>query len=447
MSGFTLDRETRVRFLKIDQETRSALREFWPQVQSEIDGILKSFYDHLRGFPEVKHLVGDSSNIEQLMRAQKHHWQSLFSADFDDAFLEKVRRIGETHHRLGLEPRWYIGAYAMLLDRLQDAGERIHKRSAEKRRKLSAALTKAVFLDMDVAISVYEAADAEARDRRTRNIEGCVTRFDESVQHIMQTLAGGLSQVAQAAQTVASIANETSHRAESVSRSADRATLNVQTVASASEELSASINEINQQISHSSRLADDSVQKANRANQSVGSLSEAAGKIDNVIKLISDIASQTNLLALNATIEAARAGEAGRGFAVVANEVKNLAGQTARATEEISGQVAAMQSATSQTVEEIQTIVGAIDEINQVAAAIATAMEEQSAATQEIARSIQEAVAGTSEVSSDISVVSENARNATNASDQTQGAVDQLSQNAETLRQQIDTFFDDIRAA
>jgi methyl-accepting chemotaxis protein len=442
-----LDTQTRLRFFRIDQDTRVQLREFWPKVQPEIDGILKSFYEHLRGFPEVQALVGDSGQVDRLIQAQKRHWQALFAADFDESFMDRVRRIGRAHYRIGLHPRWYIGAYGLLLERLQEIVDRTAKRSGDKRRTLSACLVKAVFIDMDLAISVYQAADAEARDARTNRIGSAVARVDGSVRGILDGVADGLAKVDEAGRSVAGAAAETSRRADSATAAAERATRNVETVASASEELSASIQEINQQIAQSSRLADDSMRKANRANESVGSLSEAAGKIGDVVALINDIASQTNLLALNATIEAARAGEAGRGFAVVANEVKTLAGQTAQATEEISGQVAAMQSATGRTVEDIRTIVSAIDEINRVATAISAAMEQQSAATGEIARNIHEAVSGTSEVSGDIAVVGENARNAGSASDEAHRAVEELSRSAKALRDQIEGFFADIRSA
>jgi murein DD-endopeptidase MepM/ murein hydrolase activator NlpD len=176
----------------------------------------------------------------------------------------------------------------------------------------------------------------------------------------------------------------------------------VQTVAAAAEELNASIAEIGRQVQSASTMAGGAVQQAEKTNQQVQGLAEAAQKIGDVVKLISDIAAQTNLLALNATIEAARAGDAGKGFAVVASEVKNLATQTAKATEEISQQIASIQAATGEAVGAIQGIGKTIVEINQVASSIAAAVEEQNASTREIARNVQETSAGTQEVSSNI---------------------------------------------
>ena len=227
---------------------------------------------------------------------------------------------------------------------------------------------------------------------------------------------------------------------------AEESSVNVQTVAAASEELSASINEITQQVSQSNRLTSEAQSKAGHANESVKSLSSAADNIGNVIKLIGDIAQQTNLLALNATIEAARAGQAGRGFAVVANEVKKLANETAKATEDITAQVQLMQSATSRTVEDIATILKSIDEINETATAIAGAMDEQSSATQEIARNVVEAVTGTNSVSSNIGVVSGNATQTSRASNDSLTAVDNTRDQVRELSEGMQSFFSQVRA-
>jgi methyl-accepting chemotaxis protein len=189
------------------------------------------------------------------------------------------------------------------------------------------------------------------------------------------------------------------------------------------------------------------VEQANRTNVTVQGLSAAAQKIGAVVKLISDIASQTNLLALNATIEAARAGEAGRGFAVVASEVKSLASQTAKATEDISAQVAAMQDATAEAVQAIESIGGTIGSINEIATVIASAVEEQGSATREIARNVQEAAQGTGEVSSNIVGVNAAAGETGTAATQVLASAEQLSGQAATLRGDVDRFLANIRAA
>ena len=200
-------------------------------------------------------------------------------------------------------------------------------------------------------------------------------------------------------------------------------------------------------MSQSAEIAGKAVTDAERTNVQVQGLAEAAQKIGEVVQLITDIASQTNLLALNATIEAARAGDAGKGFAVVASEVKNLANETAKATEEITAQIGAIQQATQDAVVAIQTISGTIGQINEIATTIASAVEEQGAATQEIARNVQQAAAGTQEVSSNIAGVTQAAGETGSAAGQMLSASGELSHQGEALRGEVDRFLATIRAA
>jgi methyl-accepting chemotaxis protein len=207
------------------------------------------------------------------------------------------------------------------------------------------------------------------------------------------------------------------------------------------------VSEIGRQVTQSTEIAGQAVAEANRTNVTVQGLSAAAAKIGDVVKLISDIASQTNLLALNATIEAARAGEAGRGFAVVANEVKSLASQTAKATDEISAQVGAMQNVTTEAVQAIEGIGRTIGAINEITSAISIAVEQQGSATQEIARNVQEAALGTGQVSSNIAAVNQAAEKTGSASNGVLASAEQLSTQAATLRTDVDRFLANIRAA
>jgi methyl-accepting chemotaxis protein len=225
-----------------------------------------------------------------------------------------------------------------------------------------------------------------------------------------------------------------------VAAASEQAATNVQTVASAAEELSASIREIQQQMATSARIAQQAVEQVDRTDTTVTGLVQAADKIGEVVNLISDIASQTNLLALNATIEAARAGEAGKGFAVVASEVKNLANQTAKATEEIGQQIAAMQTATGDSVQAIRGIGATIKQISEVTTTVASAVEEQGAATQEISRNVQQASAGTQEVSSNITGVSQAATQTGTAAGQVLSAARELAQQGQKLNTEIEAF-------
>ncbi|MGA7806769.1 methyl-accepting chemotaxis protein [Bradyrhizobium sp.] len=288
---------------------------------------------------------------------------------------------------------------------------------------------------------------ARADSERKQLLVRMADEFERGVRASLDNLAGAASKMQATSKSMSSTASEVSHQATSVATVAERASANVQTVAAATEELSSSVSEIGRQVTGSTEIAGQAVAEANRTNVTVQGLSAAAQKIGDVVRLISDIASQTNLLALNATIEAARAGEAGRGFAVVANEVKSLASQTAKATDEISAQVGAMQNATTEAVQAIEGIGRTIGAINEITSAISTAVEQQGSATREIARNVQEAAVGTGQVSSNIAAVNNAAEKTGSASNDVLASADQLSQQASTLRADVDRFLGNIRAA
>jgi methyl-accepting chemotaxis protein len=292
-----------------------------------------------------------------------------------------------------------------------------------------------------------EAEELKARERRAQQISELTSRFDADVTSVLKTVASASTELHSTATSMSSTAEETTRQATTVAAATEQASANVQTVATAAEELASSVAEIARQVTHSSDIAKRAVGEAERTNETVRSLDEAARRIGDVVALINDIAGQTNLLALNATIEAARAGEAGKGFAVVASEVKTLANQTAKATEDIKAQIAAIQAATGEAVAAIQGIGGTISELSGIAASIASAVEEQGSATQEIARNVQEAAAGTQQVSSNIGGVSQAANDAGAAAHQVLAASEELAKQAETLRSQVETFIAQIKAA
>ncbi len=297
------------------------------------------------------------------------------------------------------------------------------------------------------AARALQAAREEAERQQLARREKLASAFVDRMQGLATGLVQSSGEVADAARNLSATAEETTRQAQAVAVAAERAAGNVQTVASASEEMAASVNEINGQVSHSAAVADDAHSEAAASNERIAALAAAAAAIGDVINLIKGVAEQTNLLALNATIEAARAGEAGKGFAVVASEVKQLASQTAKATDEIAAKVAEIQMATNGTVKSVTEIVRVIGNIKETASAIAGAVEEQGAATAEIARNCQEASSGTHQVTANIAGVGEAAEMTGAASTQLMGLSQGLSSQATDLSRVVETFVRDFAAA
>jgi methyl-accepting chemotaxis protein len=345
-----------------------------------------------------------------------------------------------------------INAMTAAMRRIAD-GETSTAIPAQERRDEVGAMAQSVQVFKDNMIEAVrlrgeqDALKLEADAERKLFLNRMADDFESGVRGSLDTLTGAATQMQNTSKSMSTTAEAASQQATAVAVVAEQASANVQTVAAATEQLSSSVSEIGRQVTQSTEIAGQAVAEANRTNLTVQGLSAAAQKIGDVVKLISDIASQTNLLALNATIEAARAGEAGRGFAVVANEVKSLASQTAKATDEISAQVGAMQGATAEAVQAIESIGRTIGAINEITSAIALAVEQQGSATTEIARNVQEAAQGTGQVSSNIIGVNQAADKTGAAASKVLGSAEQLSGQAAALRADVDRFVATIRAA
>ncbi len=313
-------------------------------------------------------------------------------------------------------------------------------------------MAEAVQVFKDNALKVRELEAASAAQKRQAEADrhaamvALADEFENSVGHVIERVAAAVAELQAASSQMASTAAETSVKATHVASAAEEASSNVQTVATATEELAASINEIGKQVAHSASVADRAAQQAETAGAAIRTLAENAQRIGEIIDLINDIASQTNLLALNATIEAARAGDMGKGFAVVANEVKSLANQTAKATEEIAGQISAVQTGTSAVVNAVENINAVIGDLGEIASAVASAVQEQNAATSEIARNVEQAAVGTQEVSSNIQAVESAAHETGAAASQINSSAVELSRQAEYLRAEVGRFLGQVRA-
>ncbi|CAN7451544.1 methyl-accepting chemotaxis protein [Bradyrhizobium sp. LjRoot220] len=313
------------------------------------------------------------------------------------------------------------------------------------------AATVQIFKDNALRIRGLEQAEAAtqaraAAERRTA-MENIASDFERSVNGIVRSVATAAAGMQTTAQSMTATASDASSRAATVGAASESSSNNVGTVAAAAEELSSSVAEISRQVARSSEIASKAVGDAERTNSTVQALSTGAEKIGEVVKLIHSIAAQTNLLALNATIEAARAGESGRGFAVVASEVKALANQTAKATEEISAQVAAMQASTSEAVNSIGGITETIAQMSEITVSISTSIDQQGDATREIARNIQSVAAGSSEISAHIGGVTTAAAATGKAASDVLSNARELDNQSGMLRNAVDEFLVKVRAA
>ncbi|WP_026379755.1 globin-coupled sensor protein [Afifella pfennigii] len=437
------DMAERLRFAGLNEEERQALRDMWPKVEPALPEILAAFYVHLARFPDIAALLG--AQHDRLVKLQTGHWTRLFTGRFDKEYCDSARRVGLVHFKIGLEPRWYIGGYAFLLDHLC---RHVHGLRLRERTRLSwqRALSKAAMLEMDLALSAYF-EEARESQRRGEELGEAIARFSEAIDARLAVSRQASASLSDSATSMNEAVASASKLAGEMAATAEQGYSDMQAGAAAAEELSTSVREISVQASRSATVASEAVASAERAKTAMQGLAEHAQEIGAVVDLINQIAAKTNLLALNATIETARAGEAGKGFAVVAQEVKALATQTAKATTEIVSRVETIRQSTGEADSIIAEIGGIVSEVDIAATTISAAVEEQTAATSEIAQNVQQTASGARSVADNLRTLGGSTASAGDAARQVGEARLTLDAEMDRLHADIDAFLEKVRAA
>jgi len=440
-------------FLDFDDDARAILRTIKPIVERALPAVLDEFYEHIARYPEVDALFATPEIRAHAKSAQFRHWLMICDAQYGDDYMKSVQRIGETHARLGLAPAWYFGGYskitcgifrALVRHAKSGQGGLLRRGNGFDLEFALQSINRAALLDMDLCMSTIDAA---AVRKKQAERDALAERFEQSVSEVVASVAAASEELAQTARAMNQTAGRTTEHSTSVAAAAEEATVTARSVAEATSELTKAIAEISQNSSKAAETSGLATSEVRRTGETMAELSGAAEKIGEIVSLIEQVAEQTNLLALNATIEAARAGDAGKGFAVVASEVKSLASQTARATEDISAQIANVQNVVASAVKAISSVTDAIENVTSISTSISAAVEQQSAATAEISRNTDQTASSTESVSATIQEVRIGAEETSRSSDSVVSAAEEVGRQAESLRSDVGHFLQHIRAS
>ncbi|BAE51321.1 globin-coupled sensor protein [Paramagnetospirillum magneticum] len=370
----------RLNFLRLDDDAVSAMTAVRPLVEGCLPAIADDFYAHLMKWPELQAMLGGGGRIGHLKQAQQAHWSALFSGRFDEDYFTRAVAVGVTHERIGLGVNWYLGGYCFVLEKL--IGDLHAKCDKARFPEMAAAVLRAAFLDMDLAISTYiEHGEAGKMKREMLALSDTV---DREVALTVGDIEKQVKRLIEGACELTGVASELKTMAEAVAEAVSVTSDNVQSVAGASEALEETSRQISAKVHGTSQLTDAAQQKMETAAATVEGLKDATGRIRDVVRLIQSIAGQTRMLALNATIEAARAGDMGKGFAVVADEVKRLAKLTEEGIRGVNAQAHAIGQATDETVAMVEEVTASIQDINAIAQEVNLSSEMQLSATADI---------------------------------------------------------------